>query len=111
MEQRDQLIGLSLALSSSVFIGASFIVKKRGLRIAAAQGLRAGAFRALLPVIEVMRLSFPMFPRRRWLFIFKRTSMVGWYAGDGGGRSCKLRSVCFRSSDLGHTAGRAEHHC
>ncbi|GIL73627.1 hypothetical protein Vretimale_5487 [Volvox reticuliferus] len=43
MSQREQLIGLCLALSSSIFIGASFIVKKRGLRIAAAQGLRAGA--------------------------------------------------------------------
>ncbi|KAG2484397.1 hypothetical protein HYH03_016811 [Edaphochlamys debaryana] len=39
----EQLIGLSLAISSSIFIGASFIIKKRGLRIAAAQGLRAGA--------------------------------------------------------------------
>jgi hypothetical protein len=40
--RRDQLIGLVLAVSSSIFIGASFIIKKRGLRIAAASGLRAG---------------------------------------------------------------------
>lgn len=39
----DQAIGLILALSSSVFIGSSFIVKKRGLRIAGSSGLRAGA--------------------------------------------------------------------
>ena len=40
--RRDQLIGLVLAISSSVFIGSSFIIKKRGLRIAASSGLRAG---------------------------------------------------------------------
>lgn len=38
----DQVIGLTLAISSSVFIGSSFIVKKRGLRIAGSSGLRAG---------------------------------------------------------------------
>ncbi|KAK2659254.1 hypothetical protein Ddye_005787 [Dipteronia dyeriana] len=35
--------GLILALSSSFFIGASFIVKKKGLKKAAASGVRAGA--------------------------------------------------------------------
>ena len=40
----DQMIGLILAISSSIFIGSSFIVKKRGLRVAASSGhLRAGA--------------------------------------------------------------------
>ncbi|GAX73978.1 hypothetical protein CEUSTIGMA_g1428.t1 [Chlamydomonas eustigma] len=39
----DQSIGLILAISSSVFIGASFIIKKRGLRIAGSSGTRAGA--------------------------------------------------------------------
>ncbi|GLT52216.1 hypothetical protein SLA2020_255690 [Shorea laevis] len=34
--------GLVLALSSSFFIGASFIVKKKGLKKAGASGLRAG---------------------------------------------------------------------
>jgi hypothetical protein len=37
-----QNIGLALALSSSVFIGSSFIIKKRGLRVAGSAGLRAG---------------------------------------------------------------------
>ena len=41
-EQSDQLIGLVLAISSSLFIGASFIIKKRGLRLAGSSGLRAG---------------------------------------------------------------------
>lgn len=39
---REQSIGLALAISSSIFIGSSFIVKKRGLRLAGQSGLRAG---------------------------------------------------------------------
>ncbi|KAG2396363.1 magnesium transporter [Vigna angularis] len=37
----DNIKGLCLALSSSFFIGASFIVKKKGLKKAGASGLRA----------------------------------------------------------------------
>ncbi|KAH0471001.1 hypothetical protein IEQ34_000724 [Dendrobium chrysotoxum] len=39
----DNIKGLVLALSSSFFIGASFIVKKKGLKKASATGVRAGA--------------------------------------------------------------------
>ena len=38
----DRTKGLLLAVSSSIFIGASFIVKKKGLRAAGATGIRAG---------------------------------------------------------------------
>lgn len=38
----DNVKGLVLALSSSIFIGSSFIVKKKGLKKAAASGVRAG---------------------------------------------------------------------
>uniref|UniRef100_A0A7C9DRW7 Probable magnesium transporter n=1 Tax=Opuntia streptacantha TaxID=393608 RepID=A0A7C9DRW7_OPUST len=38
----ENLIGLGLALSSSGFIGASFIIKKKGLWKAASFGIRAG---------------------------------------------------------------------
>ncbi|KAF8404214.1 hypothetical protein HHK36_009097 [Tetracentron sinense] len=38
----DNIKGLVLALSSSLFIGASFIVKKKGLKKAGASGIRAG---------------------------------------------------------------------
>lgn len=38
----DNVKGLVLALSSSLFIGASFIVKKKGLKRAGATGVRAG---------------------------------------------------------------------
>ena len=38
----DNVRGLILAVSSSVFIGTSFILKKKGLRRAAASGTRAG---------------------------------------------------------------------
>lgn len=40
---KEQSIGLALAISSSIFIGSSFIIKKRGLRVAGSSGLRAGA--------------------------------------------------------------------
>ena len=36
-------VGLILAISSSIFIGASFIIKKLGLRRASSSGLRAGS--------------------------------------------------------------------
>lgn len=39
----DNIKGLILALSSSLFIGSSFIVKKKGLKKAGASGLRAGS--------------------------------------------------------------------
>lgn len=38
----DESIGVALAISSSVFIGSSFIIKKRGLRKAGEKGTRAG---------------------------------------------------------------------
>lgn len=42
---KDNLKGFVLALLSSGFIGASFIIKKKGLRrAAAASGVRAGDF-------------------------------------------------------------------
>uniref|UniRef100_A0A453G7J3 Uncharacterized protein n=1 Tax=Aegilops tauschii subsp. strangulata TaxID=200361 RepID=A0A453G7J3_AEGTS len=46
----DNIKGLVLALSSSVFIGTSFIVKKKGLRKAGASGVRAGDLIALLTI-------------------------------------------------------------
>lgn len=39
----DNLRGLALALSSSIFIGSSFIVKKKGLKKAGSTGVRAGS--------------------------------------------------------------------
>ncbi|KAJ4826174.1 hypothetical protein Tsubulata_034270 [Turnera subulata] len=39
----DNIKGLVLALSSSFFIGASFIIKKKGLKKAGSSGLRAGS--------------------------------------------------------------------
>ena len=42
----DNIKGLLLALSSSLFIGASFIVKKKGLKKAGASGVRAGEARS-----------------------------------------------------------------
>lgn len=39
----DNVKGLILAISSSIFIGSSFIIKKKGLKKAGSIGLRAGA--------------------------------------------------------------------
>ncbi|KAI5654130.1 hypothetical protein M9H77_31317 [Catharanthus roseus] len=41
--ESDNVKGLALAISSSVFIGSSFIVKKKGLKKAGANGTRAGS--------------------------------------------------------------------
>ena len=38
----DNIHGLILAVSSSIFIGSSFIIKKKGLMKAGASGTRAG---------------------------------------------------------------------
>lgn len=40
----DNINGLILAVSSSIFIGSSFIIKKKGLKKAGASGVRAGFF-------------------------------------------------------------------
>uniref|UniRef100_A0A7N0U3M0 Probable magnesium transporter n=1 Tax=Kalanchoe fedtschenkoi TaxID=63787 RepID=A0A7N0U3M0_KALFE len=40
---RDNVNGLALAVSSSVFIGSSFIIKKKGLKKAGSNGVRAGS--------------------------------------------------------------------
>ncbi|KAJ0473916.1 putative magnesium transporter NIPA [Helianthus annuus] len=45
----DNVHGLVLAVSSSVFIGSSFIIKKKGLMNAGATGIRAG-FLSSLPL-------------------------------------------------------------
>jgi hypothetical protein len=45
----DQAKGIALAVSSSLFIGASFIIKKKGLKIASATGVRAGKLHELSP--------------------------------------------------------------
>ena len=51
----DRNKGLVLAVSSSIFIGASFIVKKKGLREAGRTGIRAGAIAIEPPIVEVSR--------------------------------------------------------
>ncbi|XP_074324773.1 putative magnesium transporter NIPA1 isoform X2 [Apium graveolens] len=40
---KDNVIGLGLAIFSSIFIGSSYIIKKKGLMKAGASGIRAGA--------------------------------------------------------------------
>ncbi len=125
----DQTIGLLLALSSSLFIGASFVIKKRGLRRAGSTGLRAGrqvqfaaAWVRFLPACLPACLPPACLPartaccllvaasRQRRLLLPAGASVVagpGDHGGGGGGQLCGLR-LCARHP--GHTAGRAQHH-
>ena len=56
----DKHKGLLLALSSSLFIGASFIIKKKGLRKAGATGVRAGEY-ASVPSIFALLSHYHVF--------------------------------------------------
>lgn len=44
---KDNVIGLGLAIFSSIFIGSSYIIKKKGLMKAGASGIRAGSISLL----------------------------------------------------------------
>jgi len=54
----DNMKGLILAVGSSLFIGTSFILKKKGLRRAAAKGTRAGLPASLIsPLLAELPIS------------------------------------------------------
>ena len=53
---RNFYTGLGLAVSSSIFIGSSFIIKKKGLlRVSQSSGLRAGTLNTV--IIYYLRLT------------------------------------------------------
>lgn len=122
----DQMIGLLLALSSSIFIGSSFVIKKRGLRRAGSTGVRAGASlagsgmraRALGLGRAAWACAAPPRPthalptpcRQRRLLLPAGAAVVGGpdhHGSGGGGQLCGLR-LCPRHP--GHAAGGAQHH-
>ncbi|GER45927.1 hypothetical protein STAS_22912 [Striga asiatica] len=77
----DNIKGLVLALSSSFFIGASFIVKKKGLKKAGASGVRAGKIKCLRIgfLVTVILIEFNIkisSLRSRRVFVPVRASMV-----------------------------------
>ncbi|KAH1038512.1 hypothetical protein J1N35_040255 [Gossypium stocksii] len=53
----DKLRGLILAVSSSVFIGSSFIIKKQGLKKAGASGPRASSFNFTVIIGEIANFA------------------------------------------------------
>ena len=55
----DQAKGLALACSSAIFIGTSFIIKKKGLRAAGTRGIRAGALHSLCLPRKCLRSALP----------------------------------------------------
>jgi hypothetical protein len=52
----DNSKGLALAISSSLFIGASFIIKKKGLKKAGSTGMRAGEWHVEINVASEVRV-------------------------------------------------------
>lgn len=52
----DNVHGLILAISSSIFIGSSFIIKKKGLMKAGASGTRAGSFYLFIYVFNIFNI-------------------------------------------------------
>jgi hypothetical protein len=74
----DNAKGLALAVSSSAFIGASFIVKKMGLRRAADSGVRAGELP--VSVAEAPRAAVPCFASTGVWISPLAGGWVGWSA-------------------------------
>ena len=73
----DFYIGLGLALSSTVFIGSSFIVKKKGLlRVARSSGGRAG--KSPNGVASVCGLVVGTFLREWRLCLLEGMAVVDW---------------------------------
>jgi len=71
----DNIKGLVLALSSSLFIGASFIIKKKGLRRAAvSSGVRAGP-----PRSRPLALSLWPLVAGAVRFLAKRDVCFAWF--------------------------------
>lgn len=54
----DNVKGLILAISSSVFIGSSFIIKKKGLQKAGSNGVRAGMISIYFSIWFIISVSF-----------------------------------------------------
>jgi hypothetical protein len=62
MEVSDNAKGLALAVASSAFIGASFILKKIGLLRAGKGGVRAGQNKNSCSSLSLSLSSFFLFP-------------------------------------------------
>lgn len=111
----DRNKGLVLAVSSSVFIGASFIVKKKGLREAGRTGIRAGKYvysLQQLPAGGADRALTPYLVSRQWrILISLQAIMVGWHADHGGWRSGKFCSLRVCTSHTCDSTGCSQHHC
>lgn len=111
----EQSTGLALAVSSSVFIGSSFIIKKRGLKAAGATGIRAGEARKNahhLTKMVLRKLSISLLDCRcGWIRVSARANMVGRLAVDGDRRAGKLCSLCLRPCNLGNTPWSSKYYC
>lgn len=94
-------IGISLALLSSLFIGSSFILKKKGLlRLTnSLDAVRAGSFIRASRRLPRPPRSSPSIGRLR---VSVRDPMVGRRVGHGTGRGVQFRRVWIRARIGGH---------
>ncbi|KAL3324617.1 hypothetical protein AABB24_038642 [Solanum stoloniferum] len=99
---KDNMTGIILALLSSVFIGASFIIKKKGLRRAAVvSGVRAG-------VGGYSYLLEPLW----WIGMITNFSCLLSFAFHSDSRrDCKFCGICFCSGGSCHPSGCIEYNC
>ncbi|RYR00361.1 hypothetical protein Ahy_B07g088491 isoform C [Arachis hypogaea] len=96
---KQNFTGLVLALVSSAFIGASFIIKKQGLRRAAAiSGVRAG----------VGGYSYLLEPL--WWVGMITKSISLWFFFSDCWRDCKFCCLCICPSSSSYPSWRIEHY-
>lgn len=76
----DNVHGLVLAISSSVFIGSSFIIKKKGLKKAGVSGIRAGL--VSLCLFFLMFLTLPRCVSIKF-FVFRLMTIVELFLLNG----------------------------
>jgi hypothetical protein len=107
-------VGITLALVSGLFIGSSFIFKKKGLIDCRALGdTDAGNSHAYLksPMwwtgMILSKCNFLLLKYILVTFVCTKNGFLFFY-NSGSGRSCKLWCLCFHPRYLGHTFGCSE---
>lgn len=112
MNTADNQKGLALAISSSIFIGSSFIVKKKGLLRARSSGHGAGfscnPLHLNFQAMEATRTFESLYGGLAYLQVLFFS--VGVIRSDLG-RGCKLYSLCVFACNSCDAAGRLECYC
>lgn len=101
----DNFKGLVLAVSSSIFIGSSFIIKKRGLRLAGSHGVRAGEPQLLGRHFKLSRQTNERLSLTKRQSFDQKVVQLQWCAGIGG--YSYLREPMWWGGMLALVAGEA----